>query len=196
MFSRVWLFVYFNNWTRATGFQEDWTKAIHWSHASVKFSSECEMCQLVGYDKHFVERKLPTQYENTFRAVIASCKNEKNNYAVAWVLKIKPFENRQSPTRKNDKSSRFICSLREARCKYWCKKNLWILMETIVSQLKWRNFNAYGPLYHIVHVFMSQLMTADGITFACRGEAVMACGNSTKMGHYIFTPGIYIKDTQ
>jgi len=46
-----------------------------------------------------------------------------------------------------------------------------------------------------VHVLMSQLMTADGITFAFRGEAVMVFGNSTKMGHYTFTPGIYIKDT-
>lgn len=44
------------------------------TEAMLKFISECEKCQLVGYDEHFVERKLPTPYENTFRTVIASYK--------------------------------------------------------------------------------------------------------------------------
>ena len=42
---------------------------------------------------------------------------------------------------------------------------------------------------------MIQLMMADGITFACRGETVMVCGNSTKMNYCTFTPGVYAKDT-
>ena len=50
-------------------------------------------------------------------------------------------------------------------------------------------------LFIIAHVFVNQLMMADGITFACRGEAVMVCGNSTKMGHCTFIPGAYAEDT-
>lgn len=42
---------------------------------------------------------------------------------------------------------------------------------------------------------MNQLMMVDGITFACRGETVMACGNSTKMEHYTFTPEVCARDT-
>ena len=42
---------------------------------------------------------------------------------------------------------------------------------------------------------MNQLMTADGITFAWRGETVTVCGNSSKMEHCIFTPGACAKDT-
>lgn len=44
------------------------------TEAMLEFSSKCEKCQLVGYDENFVERKLRTQYENTFRTVIASYK--------------------------------------------------------------------------------------------------------------------------
>ena len=42
---------------------------------------------------------------------------------------------------------------------------------------------------------MNQLMMADGITFAWRGETVMACGNSTKIEYCTFTSGVYEKDT-
>ena len=50
-------------------------------------------------------------------------------------------------------------------------------------------------LFIIAHKFMNQLMTADGITFACRGEIVTVCGNSTKMARCTFTPEVYAQDT-
>ena len=44
-------------------------------------------------------------------------------------------------------------------------------------------------------MYMNQLMTADGITFASLGETLMAHGSSTKMEYCICTTGASVQDT-